>query len=90
MPEPRAKWQLSAGMLVAAIAVCKLVLHLYADRYYGYFVDELYNLSLARHLDWGYVDVAPMIAVISRFELVVFGDSLSAIRIARRLITKAS
>ena len=63
------------------IAAFALALHLYADRYYGYFVDELYNLSLARHLDWGYVDVAPMIAVISRFELAAFGDSLSAIRL---------
>ena len=69
-------------MLVAAIAAVKLILHLYAGRYYGYFVDELYNLALARHLAWGYVDVAPMIALIGRIELTLFGDSLSAIRLA--------
>ena len=44
--------QLTAGMLVAALATLKLILHLYAGRYYGYFVDELDNLALARHLDW--------------------------------------
>jgi hypothetical protein len=72
-------------MLVAVLAALKLVLHLYAGRYYGYFVDELYNLALARHLAWGYVDVAPMIALIGRIELTVFGSSLSAIRLAPAL-----
>ena len=85
MTEPRARWQLTAGMVVAALAALKLVLHLYAGRYYGYFVDELYNLALARHLAWGYVDVAPMIALIGRIELTVFGSSLSAIRLAPAL-----
>jgi 4-amino-4-deoxy-L-arabinose transferase-like glycosyltransferase len=66
---------------VWALAAVKLALHLYAGRNYGYFVDELYNLALARHLDWGYVDVAPMIALLARIELTLFGDSLSAIRI---------
>jgi 4-amino-4-deoxy-L-arabinose transferase-like glycosyltransferase len=68
-------------MLVAGIAAVKLLLHLYAGRYYGYFVDELYNLALARHLAWGYVDVAPMIGLLGRIELALFGDSVSAIRI---------
>ena len=85
MPEPRAKWQLSAAMLVAGIAALKLILHLYAGRYYGYFVDELYELALARHLAWGYVDVAPMIALIGRIELTLFGSSLSAIRLGSAL-----
>ena len=67
--------------IVFFIAAAKLSLHLYAGRHYGYFVDELYNLALARHLDWGYVDVAPLIALIGRIELTLFGDSLSAIRL---------
>ena len=66
---------------MSAIAAVKLLLHLWAGRNYGYFVDELYNLALARHLAWGYVDVAPMIGLIGRTEMVLFGDSLSAIRI---------
>jgi hypothetical protein len=66
-----------AAMLIAA---CGFALHLYAGRYYGYFVDELYNLALARHLAWGYVDVAPMIAWLTRLEMAILGDSLSAIR----------
>src|SRR5260370_41263158 len=84
-PEPRARGPFTAGITVAAIAAVKLILHLYAGRYYGYFVDELYNLALARHLDWGYMDVAPMIALIGRIELSLFGSSLSAIRLAPAL-----
>lgn len=82
MPRPA---QFTAGMLVAVLAAVKLILHLYAGRYYGYFVDELYNLALARHLAWGYVDVAPMIALIGRIEVTLFGNSLSAIRLAPAL-----
>ena len=84
-PQPQARRRLSAGMMVAAIAVIKLALHLYAGRYYGYFVDELYNLALARHLAWGYVDVAPMIALIGRVEITLLGSSLSAIRLGSAL-----
>src|SRR5436305_14269225 len=83
--EPRVRWPFLAATTVAAIAALKLILHLYAGRYYGYFVDELYNLALARHLDWGYVDVAPMIALVGRIELTLFGDSLSAIRLSPAL-----
>ncbi len=83
--EPRVRWPFLAGTTVAAIAALKLILHLYAGRYYGYFVDELYNLALARHLAWGYVDVAPMIALIGRIELTLFGSSLTAIRLAPAL-----
>jgi hypothetical protein len=72
---------LTAGAVVWAIAAVKLLLHLYAARGYGYFVDELYNLALARHLAWGYVDVAPMIALIGRIEMSLLGTSLSAIRL---------
>ena len=72
-------------MVVWAIAAVKLLLHLYAGRSYGYFVDELYNLALARHLAWGYVDVAPMIALVGRVEMALLGDSLSAIRVAPAL-----
>jgi hypothetical protein len=67
--------------IVWAIAAVKLALHLYAGRGYGFFVDELYNVALARHLDWGYVDVAPMIALLGRIELTLFGDSLAAVRL---------
>jgi 4-amino-4-deoxy-L-arabinose transferase-like glycosyltransferase len=73
-------WIMNAGAVVAAIAAVKLVLHLYAGRHYGYFVDELYYLACADHLAWGYVDQPPLIALIAKMVRVLLGDSLAAIR----------
>src|ERR1035441_2889167 len=71
----------NATFVVAAIAVAKLLLHLYAGRHYGYFVDELYYIACSHHLDWGYVDQAPLIALITRISGALFGESLPAIRL---------
>jgi len=65
---------------VLCAAIAKLLIHLFANRYYGYFTDELYYLACARHLAWGYVDQPPLIAVIARLSMTLWGDSLSAIR----------
>src|SRR5947207_11139080 len=78
--QARETWVLKAGALVASIALLKLLVHLYAGRGYGYFVDELYYLACSRHLAWGYVDQPPLIAFIAKISRSVFGDSLSAIR----------
>ncbi len=56
-----------------------LLLHLLLSGRYGYFRDELYFLDCGRNLAWGYVDMAPMIALIARFALI-FGGSLHVIR----------
>ncbi len=66
--------------VVLSIAACKLLLHLYAGRHYGYFVDELYYLACSRHLAWGYVDQPPLIAAITWIVRSLLGDSLAAIR----------
>src|SRR5258708_14472162 len=71
---------LTATAALAALAACKLLVHLYAGRHYGYFVDELYYLACSRHLDWGYVDQPPLIALITWVARTLFGDSLAAIR----------
>jgi hypothetical protein len=76
----RSPYLLSGLALVSFIALIKLALHLYADRFYGYFVDELYFIACSDHLAAGYVDQPPLIAFIVRFERMLFGDSLQAIR----------
>ncbi len=67
----------------ALIILCaaKLLLHLFTSvRNYGYFRDELYYLDMARHLDWGYVDAAPLVAVYAKIALLL-GGSLARLRI---------
>jgi hypothetical protein len=70
----------AAVKLLLGIAAFKLLVHLYAGRHYGYFVDELYYLACSRHLDWGYVDQPPLIALITWIARSLLGDSLPAIR----------
>ena len=71
---------LAVGILIA-LCTAKLLLHLFTSvRHYGYFRDELYYLDMARHLDWGYVDAAPLIAVYAKIALWM-GGSLAALRI---------
>jgi hypothetical protein len=65
------------------IALCsaKFLFHLLTSiQHYGYFRDELYYLDMARHLDWGYVDAAPLIAVYAKLSLLL-GGSLAALRV---------
>ena len=77
----RANLSLSGGMgIVLLLTLVKLLLHLWANRGYGYFRDELYFLACGEHLDWGYVDQAPMVAGVAWLSRALFGDSLSAIR----------
>jgi 4-amino-4-deoxy-L-arabinose transferase-like glycosyltransferase len=62
----------SWGVMLALVAA-KLAIHLPLAARYGYFRDELYFLDLGRHLDWGYVDCAPLIGVIARVALLLGG-----------------
>jgi 4-amino-4-deoxy-L-arabinose transferase-like glycosyltransferase len=70
----------TATAVILCLSACKLLVHLYAGRHYGYFIDELYYLACSRHLAWGYVDQPPLIALIAWVARSLFGDSLPAIR----------
>ena len=62
-------------------AFFKLSIHLLTSEAYGYFRDELYYIVSGDHLDWGYVDMAPMAAWAARASRIVFGDSLFGLRV---------
>src|SRR5438105_15584192 len=72
--------------IVAGLAVVALIVHLLTIHRYGYFRDELYYIACARHLDFGYVDLAPLSAFLLRIELILFGSSLFALRIFPALV----
>ncbi len=61
-------------------AMAKLLIHFLFNGRYDYFRDELYFLACGEHLDWGYVDHAPMIGLAAKVSRAVLGDSLFAIR----------
>jgi 4-amino-4-deoxy-L-arabinose transferase-like glycosyltransferase len=66
--------------IVVCVAITACVVHFLANGRYGYFRDELYYAACGQHLAWGYVDQAPLIAVIARLSRKLFGDSLHALR----------
>lgn len=74
------KWT-SGPAIVLYLAAVKLLLQLLVANRYGIFRDELYYLACAEHLDWGYVDQPPLIAVIAFFVRHVLGESLISLRL---------
>ena len=78
---PKRDTLLSTGMAVVwAIALAKLLLHIYFNNRYGYFRDEFDYMSCGDHLQWGYVDQPPLIPCLTHISRAVLGDSLRAIR----------
>jgi len=66
---------------VLLVAGVNLLFHLFIAGRYGIFRDELYYLACGEHLDWGYVDQPPLIALIAWFARHLFGDSLLGLRL---------
>ncbi len=71
--------------LAALFALFKLILHVSINLWqahlgWGYFRDELYFLACGHHLDWGYVDHGPIVAIQARLAETLFGHSLAGIR----------
>src|SRR6478752_9200391 len=72
---------LSNGMAVIwAIALAKLVFHIYFNNRYGYFRDEFDYMACGDHLAWGYVDQPPLIPFLIHVSRAVLGDPLRSIR----------
>ena len=70
---------LSATAILIYLVLVKLLLHLLSASQYGYFRDELYYIAASQHLDLGYVDFPPFIAVVTALTRWTLGDSLLAL-----------
>src|SRR4030081_3821740 len=81
-PSGREQQSFLAGgmMIVLAIALAKLVFHIYFNNRYGYFRDEFDYISCGDHLAWGYVDQPPLIPILIHMCRALLGDSLRSIR----------
>ena len=75
--------------IAALFAFAGFALHLLTNGQYGYFRDELYYIQCGEHLDWGYVDHAPLIALVAKTSRAIFGDSLHAVRMFPALASAA-
>ncbi len=66
--------------LLLGIALTALVAQLLVSGRYGYFRDEFYYFACGEHLDWGFVDQPPFVALVAFFVRHLLGESLLAIR----------
>jgi 4-amino-4-deoxy-L-arabinose transferase-like glycosyltransferase len=63
------------------LASAPLLLWLIVTARDSYFRDELYYVAAGRHLDWGYVDFPAMTALLAAGSRLLFGESLSGLRL---------
>lgn len=66
--------------IIGALSIVKLMIHLVGNRNYGFHRDELLHLSASEHLDWGYFEFPPFIALVGKMAHFMFGYSLSGVR----------
>jgi hypothetical protein len=83
------RWRTAGYGIVLSIAIATLLVHLYGARRYGYFGDELYFMACGEHLDWGYVDQPPLVAVAAWAVRHTLGTSLVAMRTPSALAAAA-
>lgn len=67
--------------LILVLSLIKLLIHLAGNQNYGFHRDELLHLSVSEHLDWGYMEFPPFIAVVGKIAYFLFGYSLSGVRL---------
>ncbi|MFE3768088.1 glycosyltransferase family 39 protein [Streptomyces sp. CB02959] len=69
------------GPIAVVVAALAVLLFAFAGEY-GYHADELYFRLLGKHgFAWGYVDQPPLLPMVVRAAMAVFGDSMWAIRV---------
>lgn len=67
-----------------------LLFHLATTARYGVFRDELYYVACGAHLDFGYVDHPPFVALVARLATLLFGPSLIGLRLFAALAGAAT
>lgn len=67
--------------IVLSLSLTKLLIQLLGNRHYGFHRDELLHLSVGEHLDWGFMEFPPLIAVFGNLSGLLFGDSLMGMRL---------
>jgi hypothetical protein len=87
---PGERGVLSGPVIAWLLAAAKLVFSLLIAGRYGIFRDELYYLACSEHLDFGYVDQPPLIALFAWVARHLFGESLLGLRLLPALAGAAT
>ena len=70
----------SDSTFLIALALIAFSAQILTSGRYGYFRDEFYYFACGEHLDWGYVDQPPFVALVAFMVRAILGESLLAIR----------
>ena len=70
----------SETAILIYLSLVTLLVHFLTNGGYGYFRDEFYYMACGEHLDWGYVDQPPFVALMAYVTRHLLGDSLFALR----------
>ncbi|MCE1255049.1 MAG: glycosyltransferase family 39 protein [Anaerolineae bacterium] len=79
-------WLKSDLAILLYISFAKILLHFSVLSGYGYHRDELATLEDALHLDWGFVAYPPLVPVVARLGLELFGLNNMGFRIFSTLV----
>ena len=77
---PKRLWR-SDIAAISYLSLLYILIHILFINQYEYFRDEFYYVACGEHLDFGYVDHPPLIAIIASLARFLFEDSLFALRI---------
>jgi hypothetical protein len=83
-------WLKSDVGILVLLAIARVVLHTATNGQYGFHRDELQTLDDARHLDWGFVVYPPVVPMLARLELILFGTSLAGFRVLAAVAVSAA
>src|SRR6185369_3234724 len=72
--------------ILLTLSAIKFLIHLLSSAGFGYFRDEFYYIAASKHLDFGYVDFPPFIALVTRLVRGTLGDSLLALHLLPALV----
>lgn len=67
--------------LLFILAGIKLIIQLIGNRNYGFHRDELLHLSVSEHLDWGFMEFPPFIALVGKVSYLLFDYSFMGMRL---------
>ena len=67
--------------IILILSFIKLIIQWFGNKNYGFHRDELLHLSVSEHLDWGFMEFPPMIALIGKISYWLFDYSLLGVRL---------
>jgi len=71
---------LTGPVVTSLLALLAVAIHLATNGRYGFHQDEFYFIACGYHPALGYVDQPPMVPMIARLSMFLFGDSLRGLR----------